>query len=170
MHHRKRCDLPQQRHLSLAPSEVCSPSAFFQPCGATYTRHLPWIPVTLRPRGFSPPRRFAPRATYRACFIPIPLLGFTLRGFYPRAAPYVLSNAGSLMGFRPRFRKSSACPSRGSSTPPEARTGRLGFSQDLSDACLLGLYLPRFLVSCGQRAGYLPASLPSRALSPRPSR
>jgi hypothetical protein len=46
-------------------------------------RRDPSRPVRLRPRGFAPPRRFAPRATCRACFISVPPLGFTLRGFYP---------------------------------------------------------------------------------------
>jgi hypothetical protein len=61
---------------------------------------IPNPPVTmLRPQGFSPSRRFAPRSTCRACFIPVPLLGFSLRGLHPTTAPYVLSNAGTLMRF-----------------------------------------------------------------------
>jgi hypothetical protein len=32
--------------------------------------------VRLRPQGFAPSRRFVPRATMRACFIPLPLMGF----------------------------------------------------------------------------------------------
>lgn len=82
----------------LAPPEVCSPTAYFQPCGATFLRRFPYRPVKLRPQGFAPSRRFAPHMTYRAYFIPIPLMGFSLRGLNPSAAPYVLSNAGSLMG------------------------------------------------------------------------
>lgn len=54
-------------------------------------------PVTLRPRAFSTPRRFAPLMTYRACFIPNPSMGLTLRGFHPPVQPYVLSNAASLL-------------------------------------------------------------------------
>lgn len=80
-----------------APSEVWSPSASSRPCGATYLRRVPNPPVTLRPQGLSPSRRFAPRKACRACFIPVPLLGFSLRGLVPPAAPYVLSNAGALM-------------------------------------------------------------------------
>jgi hypothetical protein len=37
----------------------------------------------LRPQGFSPSRRFAPFMTCWAYFIPVPLLGFTLRGLAP---------------------------------------------------------------------------------------
>lgn len=40
--------------------------------------HVP--PLRLRPQDFSPSRRFAPPATCRACFIPNPPLGFSLRG------------------------------------------------------------------------------------------
>lgn len=38
-------------------------------------RRLP-TPTMFRPRGFSPPRRFSPRAGLRACCIPLPVLGF----------------------------------------------------------------------------------------------
>jgi hypothetical protein len=58
-------------------------------------------PVTLRPQGFSPSRRFAPHTTCRAYFIPVPLLGFALRGLHPPAAPYAFPDAGSLVGFPP---------------------------------------------------------------------
>jgi len=44
---------------------------------------IPCPPVTLRPQGFSPSRRFAPPATCQAYFILDPLLGFSLRGIYP---------------------------------------------------------------------------------------
>jgi len=53
----------------------------------------------LRPQGFAPSRRLAPRTTYRACFIPNPSLGFTLRGFHPPAAPYAVFDVGPLLGF-----------------------------------------------------------------------
>jgi hypothetical protein len=58
-------------------------------------------PVTLRPQVFSPSRRFAPRSACRVCFIPVPLLGFTPRGFVPRATPYAISDAGPFLGFPP---------------------------------------------------------------------
>jgi len=69
-------------------------------------------PVMLRPQGFSPSRRFAPRATSRACFISVPLLGFTPRGFDPRATPYAISDAGPLLGFPPGSEE-PVRPSRG---------------------------------------------------------
>jgi hypothetical protein len=50
----------------------------------------------LRPQGFAPSRRFTPPVTCRAYFIPIPLLGFPLRGLFPRKMSYVFSNAVSL--------------------------------------------------------------------------
>jgi hypothetical protein len=73
--------------LPTVPSEVLSPSAFSQPRGATELQRVPNTLVPLRPQGFAPSRRFAPHAISRACFIPIPLLGFSLRGFAPRAVP-----------------------------------------------------------------------------------
>jgi hypothetical protein len=47
----------------------------------------------LRPWGFAPLRRFAPLTAFRACLIPVPLLGFSLRGFSPLETPYALSSA-----------------------------------------------------------------------------
>jgi hypothetical protein len=51
--------------------------------GSHLTRRVPPHPVTLRPQGFSPSRRFAPPMTCRPCFMPVPLMGFTLRGLAP---------------------------------------------------------------------------------------
>lgn len=69
-----------------APSEVPSPSAFCQSRGATLLRRDPSPPVTLRPQGFAPSRRFAPPTTCRACFIPVPLLGFPFEACSPHGA------------------------------------------------------------------------------------
>lgn len=53
----------------------------------TTKSHLPPTvsipPVTLRPQGFAPSRRFAPSVACRAYFIPVPSMGFPLRGFRP---------------------------------------------------------------------------------------
>lgn len=92
----------------------------------------------LRPQGFSPSRRLAPLATFRAYFIPVPLLGFTLRGFDPPLVLYVLSNAASL-GAYPYNRPCVGLPS-GTHTPEEGRNpgpviGRVDWS-----ACLLGFH------------------------------
>lgn len=59
-----------------------------------------WDPsplVTLHSQGFAPSQRFAPLVACRAYFIPVPLMGFSLRGFFPPLVPYVLSNAASLL-------------------------------------------------------------------------
>ena len=69
----------------MLPSEVLAPTASFQPRGATYPGEIPPHPVTLRPQGFSPSRRFAPLMAYRAYFIPVPLMGSALRGLAPSA-------------------------------------------------------------------------------------
>jgi hypothetical protein len=81
---------------------------------------VPNPPVTLRPQGFAPSRRFAPCAASRASFIPVPLLGFALRGLDPHAVPYAISDAGSLMGFLPRSEEHDL-PLQGFSTQREAR-------------------------------------------------
>jgi hypothetical protein len=62
----------------------------------------------LRPQGFSPSRRFALPAAYRACFIPIPLLGFL-------GPPRLRSASGAVRTSRPAvtFRVSSLDRSRG---------------------------------------------------------
>jgi hypothetical protein len=73
----------------------------------------PSVLVTLHPQGFSPSRCLAPRATCRACFIPVPLLGSALRGLRPCTMPYAFSDAAPFMGFRLRPLKDSACPSKG---------------------------------------------------------
>jgi hypothetical protein len=65
------------------PSEVSSPPAFSQPCGATELPCDPTTRVPLRPRGFAPPRRFAPHTISRAYSIPIPLLGFPFEALLP---------------------------------------------------------------------------------------
>jgi hypothetical protein len=54
-------------------------------------------PLRLRPQSFSLSRRLAPPIAYWACFIPIPLLEFTLRGLIPTALPYAVSRAVPFM-------------------------------------------------------------------------
>jgi hypothetical protein len=59
-------------------------------------------PVTLRPQGFAPSRRFAPRSASPGLFHPGSALGVrTLRGLSPPAAPYVFSHAGPTLGVAP---------------------------------------------------------------------
>jgi len=43
-------------------------------------------PVTLRPQGFAPSRRFAPPATCQACFILVPLMGLPFEACSPHSA------------------------------------------------------------------------------------
>lgn len=84
---------PQQSFRGLFPFSVFP----------TTRSHIPPTPPmasgTLRPQGFSPSRRFTPRVISRAYFIPVPLLGFTLRGVSPSVAPYVLSDIATFLRF-----------------------------------------------------------------------
>jgi hypothetical protein len=94
------------------PSEVCSPSTFSQPRGATCPAR-PTLPVLFRPQGFAPSRRFAPLMTCWVCFIPIPSMGFSLRGLAPPVSPYVLSNAAALLRFHLNRQITSQVPLQG---------------------------------------------------------
>lgn len=85
------------------PSEVSSPTASSWTRGATnLTCGIPCRRLRLRPQGFAPSRRFAPPMACRACFIPVPLLGLTLRGFEPPLAPCSFSDCQHPQGFDPR--------------------------------------------------------------------
>lgn len=111
-----------------APSEVSLPFSVFPAVQSHLAPAGPNPPVTLRPQGFSPSRRFAPRTTCRAYFIPVPLLGFTPRGLVPRATPYAVSSAGPLLGFPP-VSEEPGRPSRGSTRhakPDHATRGLAG--------------------------------------------
>jgi hypothetical protein len=95
-----------------APSEVWCPFSVFPAARSHISPVDPDPPVMLRPQGFAPSRRLAPRATSRACFIPVPLLGFrssrpcstraAVRHSWRRAPPGV-----------PTDSEESARPSRG---------------------------------------------------------
>jgi hypothetical protein len=141
--------LPLQR-LSIAKSHI--PPA------------VPISPVTLRPRGFSPPRRLAPLATFRACSIPVPLMGFDPSR--PRSSPGAVRPLGrraprgfaSTMKLRPPLQglPHQAKPAAGS-----------GVNQAPADACPLGL--SRSEASCSQQWRMLTHPLiPSRAFPARP--
>jgi hypothetical protein len=137
----------------------------------------PSAPVTLRPQGFTPSRRLAPPTTCRACFISVPPMGLTLRGFAPPAVPYALSDAVSLMGFVNALQFGS--PVRRPSTQPLTRprpsrarahcqspARRTGVKPARTDRCLLGLGplqgLPRPVAT--HRTVLPGARYPSRAL------
>jgi len=59
---------------------------------------LPSSP-SFRPQRFSRSRRFTPRLTLRACFIPLPRPGFTLQGVSPPPSRPALRQANSLLPF-----------------------------------------------------------------------
>lgn len=91
--------------------------------------------------------------TCRAYFIPVPLLGFALRGFAPCLVPYVLSNAATLLALVkasrnafPAFRAwpTKQVPPRGSmfSRSPPADTS-LGFSLSGVFSSLAAIVLPK---------------------------
>jgi hypothetical protein len=86
--------------------------------------------VPLRPQGFTPSRRFAPHTIFRAYFIPIPLMGFTLRGFAPRAVPHALSDAESLRISETASLEDRSPSVQGLTHRPEPKPPVLGISQD----------------------------------------
>jgi hypothetical protein len=65
----------QQLSWSSAPLRRISPSESTQPRLTS--------PGTVRPQGFSPSRRLAPRLNARSCFIPVTPMGFCSPGTFP---------------------------------------------------------------------------------------
>jgi hypothetical protein len=112
----------------LLPSEVSSPSAFLS------CTELP-SPDRIHPVGSVAPSGFRTLSTLSSpcnlagLFHPATALGVSLRGLVPHAAPYVLSDAGSLVVARTAFDRDTKLHIRGSMhavcSPPVA----LGFSQ-----------------------------------------
>jgi len=129
-------------HLHHAPSEVSAPSVFCQPRRATFTRQAPSSPVTLRPQGFAPSRRFAPPAACRACSIPVPLLGFPFEALVPPRCR-TPSRTPFPSGFWPTPNE-PASPSGIVHTTKSPPTG-LGFSQAFRVGASLGFVLRGFL-------------------------
>jgi hypothetical protein len=125
------------------------------------------LPVTLRPQGFSPSRRLAPPTACRACFIPVPLMGFALRGFAPPgAAPYALSNAVTLMRLTLQSRRTSTS---GLNTQPRVPTTGPVFSRVTASDTSLGFFPSE--ASCQKSAcsyAEIGKQSPSRALTARP--
>lgn len=107
---------------------------------------LPRVTVMLRPQDCDSSRRFAPRATCRACFIPVPLLGFSLRGFDPRAVPYAPLGTPPPSGFRlsSALRLEPARPGFGAHCP-EPEPPVLRFSQKSTSVPPWALPSARFL-------------------------
>jgi hypothetical protein len=148
------------------PSEVWSPTAFSRTRGATIvflTCGIPSHRLRLRPQGFAPSRRFAPPMACRACFIPVPLLGLTLRGFQPLLAPCSFSDCQDPQGFNRRplphasrlpfteviGNRAAAAGTRpallGFCSPEETDARVLGVSPGSRHPCLLGLFPSRLL-------------------------
>jgi hypothetical protein len=136
------------------PSEVSAPAASSRTRGATNLAcGIPCRRLRLRPQGFAPSRRFAPPMACRAYFIPVPLVGLTLRGFQPPLAPCSFSDCQHPQGF---------C------TRPLPHASRVRFTNE-ANACDGSWYAARpagVLLARGNRCsglGYftrLPASVP----------
>lgn len=126
------------------PPEVFFPSAYSRFHGALFLEAF-HCHRALRPQGFAPPRRFAPRRTCRICFTPVPLLGFrppripsctgVVRPF-GRLAPHDLSRDS----FRPRAVSPGYSPAR--SRPP-CKVIHPHCCASLPGLCLLRGFLPR---------------------------
>jgi hypothetical protein len=84
------------QHPGLRPFRGLVPFSVFPAARSHLAPADPNLPVTLRPQGFPPSRRVAPLTTCRAILIPVPLMGFSLRGLGPPAVPYALSGAAPL--------------------------------------------------------------------------
>lgn len=86
-------------------------------------------PVRLRPQGFAPSRRFLPRATLRAYFISLPLLGFPFEAlFRPQRRTLSRTPGPSWLAphrVLPRYLGSTQGFTHAARSPPVA----LGFSQ-----------------------------------------
>jgi hypothetical protein len=86
------CPTPQRRAPSLGSYFPFATEA----SGVHSTPGFPH-PTTFRPQRFSHSRRFAPPHTARACFIPLPRLGFALQGFSPLPSRLASSTSRALM-------------------------------------------------------------------------
>ena len=124
----------------------------------------PIPPVWLRPQGFAPSRRLAPRATCRACFISVPLLGFPFEALTPSVVPYALSDAAAL-GFLAATSRLPP-PPQGLEHTTESPSADPGFSRAPRAGASLGFPLRGFLLAGLGSA--LPELAPSRPSPHRP--
>ena len=105
------------------------------------TPTLPVSPVMLRPQDFSTSRRFTPLTTFRACFIPVPLMGFD--------PPRPLSSPGAVRPLERRAPLGFSLHSVEEVAPPGTHTLGKAHRWDWclarfpNDSCLLGLFLLR---------------------------
>jgi len=90
--------IPRHHCGDKSPSEVCFPSAYSLSFGALHLAAFHCHQV-LRPQGFAPSRRLAPRKTCRTYFVPVPLLGFCPPRVLSSTDVGVLSDALTLVTF-----------------------------------------------------------------------
>jgi hypothetical protein len=121
-------------------------------------------PVTLRPQGFSPSRRLAPLMAFRACFIPVPLMGFDPSRLYSsHGAVHSLERRAPRGFFSTQKRKDR--PARDSHTTRSSSMGP-GVKPGSLSECPLGL--SRSGACCPQQRRTLTRPfIPSRAFSTR---
>jgi len=63
-------------------------------------------PDTFRLQGFAPSCRFTSSSTFRPCFMPVPLVGFSLQGFSPSRSLRVLPDVVTLVALATDLRAS----------------------------------------------------------------
>jgi len=110
---------PLQSSFPLEPAllilaDVRAPSLrFLSPsrhrCFESTSRRGSQSSPTFRPQRFSRSRRFAPRCTLRACFIPLPRPGFTVQGVSPPPGQHDSSPCRPLLSL-PAFTSSRVAP------------------------------------------------------------
>jgi hypothetical protein len=111
----------------------------------------------LRPQGFSPSRRLAPLATFRAYSIPVPPMGFyPSRPFSPAAAVRPLRRRAP-RGSSPAAVAAEAAPPRTLTTTGARLTGP-GFSRVTAPNASLGFPASRFTASDSEGRSHAPSS------------
>jgi hypothetical protein len=123
-----------------APSEVPAPSASVsheEPPTSGGSHPTGYV----APQGFSPSRRLAPLMTFRACFIPVPLMGFLPSEAFISAWCRTPSRVPRPPVVPTQYRKVQP----GILTPKRSPAAGLGFSQVAAPHAPLGFSAPRFL-------------------------
>jgi len=153
----------------LLPSKVSSPSACISRTELPSSGGI--HPAgSVAPSGFRTLSTLCSPCNLAGLFHPATTLGVSLRGLVPHAAPYVLSDAGSLVVTRIAFDRDTKLHIRGSMhavcSPPVA----LGFSQVTTS---VPPWVSLFEVSCWRPPMEIPRTgsiIPSRSSPRRPSR
>jgi len=92
---------------------------------------------------------------FRAYSIPVPLMGFALRGFFPRLVPYALSDAAPLRSFLLEIGNRGRS-SRDSHTTRSSYAG-LGISQGAAPYASMGFSAPGLLARGSEKAFVTPS-------------